>query len=75
VSDADILIIGGGPSGLALALALADSGKRIVVADSRDAAAIAADPRALALAHGSRLILEGLGVWRGLAACCAASTS
>jgi 2-octaprenyl-6-methoxyphenol hydroxylase len=68
VSDADILIIGGGPSGLALALALADSGKRIVVADSRDAAAIAADPRALALAHGSRLILEGLGVWRGLAA-------
>lgn len=68
MTDPDILIIGGGPAGLALALALADSGKPVAVADARDAGTVAADPRALALAHGSRLILEGLGVWQGLAA-------
>lgn len=68
MSDADILIVGGGPAGLALALALSNSGKHIVVADARDSEAVTNDPRALALAHGSRLILERLGVWRGLAA-------
>lgn len=61
--DADLLIIGGGPAGLALALSLAESGLRIVVADARDSSTVAADPRALALAHGSRLTLESLGVW------------
>ncbi|MDX5363326.1 MAG: FAD-dependent monooxygenase [Pseudazoarcus pumilus] len=66
MADSDVLIVGGGPAGLALALSLADSGQRIVVADARDAAAVSADPRALALAHGSRLMLDRLGVWREL---------
>ena len=68
MAEADILIIGSGPTGLALALSLAGSGQRIVVADARERAAIDGDPRALALAHGSRLILENLGVWPALKA-------
>lgn len=68
MTDADILIVGGGPAGLALALSLAGTGHRTVVADARGRDAVAADPRALALAHGSRLTLERLGVWRDLPA-------
>jgi 2-octaprenyl-6-methoxyphenol hydroxylase len=63
----DLLIVGGGPVGLALALALADSGLELAVADARPRQAAAADPRILALAHGSRLTLERLGVWGQLA--------
>lgn len=66
MADTDVLIIGGGPAGLALALALRDSGKHVVLADARAREAITSDPRALALAHGSQLILERLGVWREL---------
>lgn len=68
MTDADILIVGGGPAGLALALSLAGTGHRTVVADARGRDAVAADPRALALAHGSRLTLERLGVWWDLPA-------
>lgn len=68
MADADVLIVGGGPAGLALALSLADSGQRVVVADARERSAVTADPRALALAHGSRLTLDRLGVWAGLPA-------
>jgi 2-octaprenyl-6-methoxyphenol hydroxylase len=63
----DLLIVGAGPVGLALALALKDAGLAIVLADARPAAAVAADARILALAFGSRLTLERLGVWQGLA--------
>jgi 2-octaprenyl-6-methoxyphenol hydroxylase len=63
----DLLIVGGGPVGLALALAVADSGLSIAVADARPARAAAADPRILALSQGSRLTLERLGVWGALA--------
>jgi 2-octaprenyl-6-methoxyphenol hydroxylase len=63
----DLLIVGGGPVGLALALALADSGLDIAVADARPAQAAADDPRILALSQGSRLTLERLGVWARLA--------
>ncbi|NMF98993.1 FAD-dependent monooxygenase [Aromatoleum toluolicum] len=62
----DLLIVGAGPVGLSLALALKDSGLAIALADTRPRDAVAADPRALALAHGSRLTLERLGVWRDL---------
>lgn len=63
----DIAIVGGGPVGAALALALRDSGLSIVVLEARKAAQAAADPRALALSYGSRLLLDRLGVWHGIA--------
>lgn len=63
----DLLIVGAGPVGLALALALRDSGLDIILVDARSPAAVGADPRDLALAHGSRLTLEMLGQWSRLA--------
>jgi 2-octaprenyl-6-methoxyphenol hydroxylase len=63
---ADIVIVGGGPVGSALALALRDSGLRIMLLEAR--ATGGGDARPLALSYGSRLILERLGVWTALAA-------
>lgn len=59
----DIAIIGGGPVGASLALALRGSGLNIVVLEARGPQGAAPDPRALALSYGSRLLLERLGVW------------
>ena len=64
----DVLIVGAGPVGLALALALKDAGLDIVLADARPRDAVASDPRDLALAHGSRLTLQRLGAWDALPA-------
>lgn len=64
--NADIVIVGGGPVGSALALALRDRGLRMVLLDARTAGS--GDTRPLALSWGSRLILERLGVWPALAA-------
>lgn len=66
--DHDVLIVGAGPVGLALALALQHTGLAIRVADARPPAAAADDPRTLALSHGTRIALEQLGVWSGLSA-------
>ena len=60
----DIAIIGGGPVGTALALALQESGLKIVVLEARKAEEQNADPRALALSYGSRLLLDKLNVWK-----------
>ncbi len=68
MQETDLLIVGAGPVGLSLALALADSGLDITLVDARGAGAAADDPRTLALSHGSRLALERLGVWQGLPA-------
>lgn len=65
---ADVVIVGGGPVGATLALALAASGRAPVVLESREADTAAGDPRPLALSHGSRLILDRLGVWPALGA-------
>ena len=62
--DSDIAIVGGGPAGAALALALRDSGLRITVLEAR--AERLSDTRPIALSHGSRLLLERLGAWHGL---------
>lgn len=59
----DIAIIGGGPVGSALALALRGSALKLCVLESRPVQAGSADARALALSYGSRLLLERLGVW------------
>jgi 2-octaprenyl-6-methoxyphenol hydroxylase len=63
----DLAIVGGGPVGMSLALALAGSGLSVVVLEARERLE-APDPRALALSQGTRLILERLGAWAGMAA-------
>ncbi len=65
---AEVLIAGAGPLGLALGLALRQNGVACTLADARAAGAAADDRRVLALSHGSRQILERLGVWPRLAA-------
>lgn len=66
-THADLVIVGAGPVGIALALALGDAGLEVVLLEARAQLAVS-DPRALALSHGSRLILERLGAWPGLPA-------
>lgn len=65
--NVDIVIIGAGPVGMTLALALADGPQRVVLIDSRSSGAAAGDPRALALSHGTRQLLERLDAWNGTA--------
>jgi len=68
VERTDIVIIGAGPVGMTLALALAGGPYRVVLVDSRPRGAAAADPRALALSHGTRQLLERLAAWNAAAA-------
>ncbi|MCX7176954.1 MAG: FAD-dependent monooxygenase, partial [Proteobacteria bacterium] len=63
-----IAIVGGGPAGMALALALKRHGVNAQVLDARPRGAARDDKRILALSHGSRQILEWLGVWPQIAA-------
>jgi len=62
----DVAIVGAGPVGMALALALKDAGLDLVLLDARPRGAARHDQRVLALSHGSRLTLERLGVWARL---------
>jgi 2-octaprenyl-6-methoxyphenol hydroxylase len=62
----DIAIIGGGPVGAALMLALRNSGLQVVMLEARAIEQVNADPRALALSGGSRQLLEKLGVWQDI---------
>ncbi|SIT72342.1 MULTISPECIES: UbiH/UbiF/VisC/COQ6 family ubiquinone biosynthesis hydroxylase [Burkholderiaceae] len=63
--DYDVAIVGAGPVGLALAGWLARRGGtralRVALIDAREPDASLDDPRALALSHGSRMLLEPLG--------------
>ncbi len=58
-----IAIIGAGPVGLALSLLLAKQGHSITLFDGKSHEATLADPRTLALSHGSRELLEKLNAW------------
>jgi len=64
----DIAIVGAGPVGGALALALAEADLDVIALDSRSEGEAARADRSLALSHGARLIFERLLVWRRLAA-------
>ncbi|MCC5971306.1 MAG: FAD-dependent monooxygenase [Pararhodobacter sp.] len=69
--QSDILIVGGGLNGPALALALAQGGFRVTLVDARLAGARADDGfdgRAYALALASVRALTATGIWPGLAA-------
>lgn len=59
----DILIIGAGPVGMTLHLALAAGGQKSLLIDRRPQHALQADPRALALSHGARELLEQIDGW------------
>ncbi|WP_191636994.1 2-octaprenyl-3-methyl-6-methoxy-1,4-benzoquinol hydroxylase [Pseudomonas fluorescens] len=70
---ADVLIVGAGMVGSALALALQDSGLEVLLLDGSPlsvkpfAAEAAFEPRVSALSAASQRILERLGVWDGIA--------
>jgi len=64
--DADVAICGAGPVGMALAALLARRGvpgQRIVLIDGKALGQAISDPRSIALAWGSRLLLEDVGAW------------
>ena len=68
-ANADVLIVGGGVTGLSLSCALAGAGLRVVLVDRMDPAALVApsyDGRTTAVAFGSQRILEAIGVWGGV---------
>ncbi|TBR14624.1 FAD-dependent monooxygenase [Rugosibacter aromaticivorans] len=58
-----VAIVGGGPVGMALALALHYHGIPAEIFEARTRADVRQDTRVLALSDGSRQILEWLGVW------------
>jgi 2-octaprenyl-6-methoxyphenol hydroxylase len=67
---ADVAICGAGPVGMALAAMLARRGvpgSRIALIDGKSLGQAISDPRSIALAWGSRLLLEDVGAWPGLA--------
>jgi 2-octaprenyl-6-methoxyphenol hydroxylase len=65
-SSCDIAIVGGGPVGAALALALKGNDLSVVLLEARASEANTTDPRALALSYGTRLLLQRLDAWDAL---------
>jgi 2-octaprenyl-6-methoxyphenol hydroxylase len=67
VTAAEILIVGGGPVGCTLALALQQAGRRVTLIERRaleaERAPGADAARPIALSYASRLILERVGAW------------
>jgi ubiquinone biosynthesis UbiH/UbiF/VisC/COQ6 family hydroxylase len=62
----DVLIIGAGPSGLALACAFSREGLKVTVLEKLSAAVLADPPpdgRDIALTHRSQAVLRSLGIW------------
>lgn len=64
---ADIIIVGAGPAGLALAVSLADAGFAPLVLEQSPLPSVelpAEDGRDIAMTHRSRRVLEALGIWQ-----------
>lgn len=68
VENVDLLIVGAGPVGMTLHLALAAGGRKSLLLDRRPQQAQQGDPRALALSHGARQLLEQINSWPARAA-------
>lgn len=67
--DYDLIIVGGGLAGNCLALALKDTGLRIVIVEANTRQQLYASPagdRALALAAGTVMMMDALGIWQGI---------
>jgi 2-octaprenyl-6-methoxyphenol hydroxylase len=64
--SAPVTIVGGGPAGMAIALALHRNVVASEIVDARARGAAKEDKRILALSHGARQILEGLNVWAAI---------
>jgi 2-octaprenyl-6-methoxyphenol hydroxylase len=67
--DYDLIIVGGGLAGNCLALALKDSGLRMAIVEANTREQLYASPagdRALALAAGTVMMLNGLGIWQDI---------
>jgi ubiquinone biosynthesis UbiH/UbiF/VisC/COQ6 family hydroxylase len=70
--SARVIIVGAGPAGLALAIALAQAGIASTVLEQAPLASLEAPPedgRDIALTHRSRRILTTLGLWTRLPEC------
>src|SRR6056300_988525 len=68
--DSDIVIVGGGLNGPALALALAQIGRSVTIIDSQSRPVLEGvefDGRSYALALASQRLLRALGVWDAVA--------
>ena len=65
---ARVAIVGGGPAGMALALALHQHGVAAEIFEARERAAVRRDTRVLALSEGSRQLLDWLHAWPAAAA-------
>ncbi len=63
-SEHDLVIVGGGPVGAALAIALSDASHDVLLLEARPELDTASDGRTLAMSYGSRLILARLGAWK-----------
>lgn len=67
--DTDVLIVGAGPAGLALACALADAGIHSIVLEQEPLSTLMApleDGRDIALTHRARRVLMSLDLWNRL---------
>ena len=65
--DSDLIIVGGGLNGPALALAAAQAGFAVTIIDSLPLDTrkrVDFDGRSYALAHASMRLLRGIGIWR-----------
>jgi len=67
--EMDVAICGAGPVGMALAALMARRGipgERIALVDAKSLGQAISDPRSIALAWGSRMLLEDVGAWPGI---------
>ncbi|MDV6344351.1 FAD-dependent monooxygenase [Nitrosomonas sp. Is37] len=62
----DVIIVGGGPVGMALAISLHEREISSLLLEAQGLPEQVKDPRPLALSYGSHLILQRLGVWSTL---------
>src|SRR4051794_31862580 len=71
----DVIVVGAGPVGASLAVALADADLDVLVMDARPARDTLRGDRSLALSHGARLIFERMRIWGDLVAADARSVT